>query len=59
MYGRIHDAGMGPYPPRAALNLRTPGWGLASSQCSWGFHIVRGSIDPGDRRVRPTGLLEL
>ena len=32
MYVRIHDAGMGPYPPRVALALRTPGWGLASSR---------------------------
>ena len=32
MYGRIHHAGMEPYPPRAALDLRTPRWGLGSSQ---------------------------
>ena len=40
---------MGPYPPRVALPLRTPGWG---------FHIVRGGIDPGDHRFRPR-MLEL
>ena len=52
MYGRINDAGMGPCPPRAALDLRTPGWGLTSSQCGWGFHAVWGFTDPGDRRFR-------
>ena len=25
MHGRIHAAGMGPYPPRVALALQTPG----------------------------------
>ena len=38
MYGRIHDPGLGPYPLRVALALRIPGWG---------FHNVRGRIDPG------------
>ena len=31
MYGRIHDTGMGPYPPRVTLALRIQGWGLAMS----------------------------
>ena len=53
MYERIRDAGMGLYPPRAALDIRTPGWGLASSQCDWGFHTVRGGIDPGNHRFGP------
>ena len=57
MYGRIHDAGVGPYPPRAALDLRTPRWGLGRSQFGWGFHTVRGFIDPGDRRFRPRFVL--
>ena len=41
MHGRISDPGRGLYPPRLALALRTPGWG---------FHTVRGGIDPGERR---------
>ena len=46
MYGRIYDPGMGSYryPPRVVLALRTPGWG---------FHNVRGGIDPGDHRAYP------
>ena len=44
MYGNISDRGMGPYPPRVALALRTPGWG---------FDAVRGGIDPTRHRVRP------
>ena len=43
MYGRIHDAGMGPYPPRVTLAIRIPGWG---------FHNVRGGIEPGEIHVR-------
>ena len=35
---------MGYYPPRVSLALRTPGWG---------FHTVRGGIDPGDHRICP------
>ena len=44
MYGRIYDPGMGCYPPRVAMALRTSGCG---------FHAVRGGIDPGDHRFRP------
>ena len=43
------DPRMGPYPPRVALALRAP---------SWGYHTLRGGIDPGDHRFRPS-LLEL
>ena len=44
MFGRIYDPGMAPYPPRVALALQAPGWG---------FHAVRGVIDPVDHRFRP------
>ena len=44
MHGRIYDAGMGLYPPRVVLALRIS---------DWGFHTVRGGIDPGDHRFRP------
>ena len=44
MYGRIHDAGLGPCRPRAALIVRTPGWG---------FHTVLSGIDPEDHCFRP------
>ena len=50
MYGRISDSGMGPYPPRVALALRTPGKGS---------HIVRGGIDPGDFRFVPVSSVVL
>ena len=39
MYGRIHDAGMRPYPPRAALcaailrDCNPAAWQLTESQC--------------------------
>ena len=36
LHGRISDPGMGRYPHRMALALRTPGWG---------FHTVGGGID--------------
>ena len=44
MYGRVFDPGIGTYLPRVALALRTPGWG---------FHTVRGGIDPGNHRFCP------
>ena len=58
MYVRIHDAGTGRYPPRVALALRSPGWGIASSQWGWG------STPCGDLPTRGIasfvpGLLEL
>ena len=43
MYGNISDRGMGPYPSRMALALRTP---------SWGFHPLRGGMESGDHRFR-------
>ena len=43
MNERISDPGMGPYPPRVALALRTP---------VWGFLTVRGSTALGDDRFR-------
>ena len=42
--GRISDPGIGSYPPRVALALRTQGYS---------FHTVRGGIDPGGHRCRP------
>ena len=53
MYGRISDPGMTSYPPRVVLGLRTRGWGLSRGSGGWGFHTVRGVIDPWDRRFRP------
>ena len=47
MYARINDAGMGPYPPRVALALRTPVWSL---------HTVGSGIDRGTTVFVP-GLL--
>ena len=49
MYGRIHDPGMGPYPPRMAIALRTPGWG---------FHTVGGG-STRESTVFVHGLLKL
>ena len=50
MYGRVSDTGMGPYPSRGALTLRTPAkqrsarWGWVSTLCG-------GGVDPGSRYV--------
>ena len=44
----ISEPGMGPYPLRVALAPRTQ-----ADHCGWGFHTVRGGIDPGDHRFRP------
>ena len=44
LYGRISDPGMGRYPHRMVLALRTPGWG---------FHTVGGGIDQGDHCFCP------
>ena len=44
MHERISYPGMGRYPLRVALALRTSGWG---------FYTVWGGIDPGDRRFLP------
>ena len=49
MYGRISGPGMGPYLPRVALALRTPGY----------FRTVRGGIDPGNHRFRPRFVVDL
>ena len=34
---------------------------LATSQCGWGFHTLRGDIDPGDRhfRLRVAGVVDM
>ena len=53
MYGGIPDPGMRYYPPRVVLALRSAGWGLASSQWGWGFHTIRGGVDPWDHRFYP------
>ena len=49
MCGTISDPGMEPFPLRVLLSLRNPGWG---------FHTVRGGLDPGDQFFSP-GLLDL
>ena len=52
MYGRISNAEMGNYSPRGALALCMIPSHSGIGRWSWGFHIVRGRIDPGDRRFR-------
>ena len=54
--GRISDPGMGSYPPRVALALRVSGWQVPISQWGWGFHTIRGGIDPGNRSFHPRRL---
>ena len=48
MFGRLSHPGMGPCPPRPGVAsnwlLRTP---------DWGFHTVRGGVDPGNHHFRP------
>ena len=38
-----------PSPPADSMSPSQ----AATSQCGWGFHTVRGGIDPGDPRFRP------
>ena len=52
MYGRTHDPGMGPHHPRLALALFSSPSQSATLPWGWGFHTVRGGIDPGDFRIR-------
>ena len=53
MYGGISYPQTAYYPPRVALDLRNPGWDLARSQWGWGFHTVKGDVDPGYHRFHP------
>ena len=53
MYGGVSDPGMTSYPPRVALDIRSPRWGLARSQWGWGFHPVIGGIYQGGHSFRP------
>ena len=50
--GRISDPGMGPYPLRARRNS-TKLSQSAIGRWRWGFHTVRGGVDPGDHFFRP------
>ena len=59
MHGRISDPGMGPYPPRAALALRTSGWGLAMSQSGVGVSTPCGVVSTWGIASFVPGLLEL
>ena len=52
MYGRISDPVMRTSRPRLALILTSPRQ-LPISQWHWGFHTVRGGIDPEDHRFHP------
>ena len=49
---------MGPYPPRDALALYTNTSQSVTGQWGWGFHAVRGGVDPGEISFRP-GFSEL
>ena len=44
---------MGPYPPRVALALFLSPRQSAIGRWDWGFHTVRGGVNPGDHRFRP------
>ena len=52
VYGRISNPGKGSYTLRMALDS-TSASQSAISPLGWGFHTVRGGIDPGDHRFRP------
>ena len=43
---------LGPYPPRVALAVGTSPNRSAIGQWRWGFHTVRGGVDPGEHRFR-------
>ena len=68
MHGRISDPGMGTYPPLVQRDLGIGPRGSSRralapyhmspsqseiTQWGWGFHTLRGSIDPKDPRLRP------
>ena len=53
MYGGISDPGMRPCRPRVALDLFSSPSQSAIGRRGWGFHAVRGGVDPGDHRFRP------
>ena len=44
---------MGLYPPRGVLALYTYTGQSVIGWLDWGFHIVRGGVDPGELRFRP------
>ena len=45
--------GWGIYAPRGALALYTNTSQSSIGWCGWGFHTVRGGVDPGKLRFRP------
>ena len=47
MYGRISDPSVEPYAPRDLLALYKNISQSAIGWWGWGFHTVRGGIDPG------------
>ena len=49
MYGILYGPGRERYPPRVRRNSTNPSQS-AISQWGWGFHTMRGGIDPGDHR---------
>ena len=59
VYGGMSEPGLSPYPPRVALalftrhNQSTIGW------WGWGFHTVRGDIDPAGHHIISTSELEV
>ena len=58
MYGNISDPETAPYPPRGTLALYTNTSQSVTGQWGWGFHAVRGGVDPGEISFRP-GFSEL
>ena len=50
---------MGLYPPVVALPLCPSPSQSVVSQYGWGFHVVRGGVDPGDHRHRSCVFLAL
>ena len=75
-YGRISDPGMGTYPPLVRRDLGIGPRGNSSNelapchmspsqsaitQWGWGFHTLRGGIDPDDLCFRPrnVGVVEI
>ena len=57
----MFEPGMGPNPPRVRRD-----WGGCLSQSAigpwdWGFHTVRGGVDPGqlDFRLRGVGVVDI
>ena len=50
---------MAPYPPQGCAGFKYEHQPIMLGWWGWGFHIVRGVVDPGGNYILLLGLLEL